>query len=451
LRRIAVTGLVAIATVLSTWAAIPAASAASAATAVGSGMSPDSATSAAAAGGLPGTAASGLPGSLPARHAVSYPPGVTPATTSPFDIISDVSCFHAGDCVAVGGNVTSNGSGNLPLAYLWNGTAWKQTSLHLPSGIKYADLNSVSCKPGGCLAVGRYQRGTKFYPLAEDWTGTRWTDPLPQVPSGALDATAEAVSCYSATFCVMTGSYTPASNTSHLLAFDEVWTGKSWRSSVPTAPSSPYVYRDLDAVSCSTAKFCLLAGAYATSDQGFFKSLVETFDGAHWKILTDAAPTPQQGHVDYVYGDSCTSATQCTAVGVVGAISGNSVTWHAFAEVLAGSTWQVTPTGSLASGAASSFEDVSCVSPAFCVAVGGLGPFNYWTTGRAVDGTFNGSTWAVHDMNPPSGSGSALFGVECLTTTNCIAGGTEGPYNKPSAHGLSAFYTGSVTWKQVNA
>jgi hypothetical protein len=446
LRRIAVTGLIAIAAVVGSFTAASAASASSTAS------TPPSAASVAgfeANRGLPGNSPSGLSASLPASHSVAYPAGVTPATTSPFDIIQGVSCLHAGDCIAVGNNATSTGLNDTPLAYLWNGKAWKQATVPMPSGNKYGYFDSVSCvQPGGCIAVGSYQRGSTFYSLEDEWTGAKWIQHLPAVPSGSLGTYPASVSCHVSSFCVVTGGYVPSGHTNELKSFADVYNGNSWRASTPTLPSSSFVYNELDAVSCPASNYCELGGIYATSDSGYFHAVVDSFDGAHWKVLTDAAPTPQQGSVDYINGISCSSDTSCAAVGELGAAA-SSTTYHGFAEVLSGSSWELTGTGFIASGTGSDLNNVSCYSPTFCAATGGQGPYSYDTTGKAVYSLWNGSTWSTHFMYPSSGDGSLLFGVQCLAVNYCVSSGTEGTYGKGSAHGDVAFYDGNPTWTQT--
>jgi hypothetical protein len=443
LRQIVTAGLVVLATMAGGWAAIPSASAATTATTASSATSASRAIPAEPAAALSG----GLRGYLPAAHPVAYPDGVAPAATSPFDEVQDVSCFHAGDCVAVGVDATQSGSGATPLAYLWNGRAWKSTTVRLPSGIKYAVLISVSCKPGACMAVGTYQRGTKYYPLAESWNGDRWTDSLPPAAAGASTTAMQWVSCYSSKDCVATGVYNPASDSDQDIALAEVWNGHSWRSSKPSVPTSVLWYTDLDTGSCPTATFCLLGGLYSERG-GYLTTFLERFDGKHWTQLYDAAPTPNEGSAGYINSLSCTSATACVAVGELTPLSGTSVTWHGFTEVLTGSTWRLTGEP-LPAGTNSLLNDVSCASATYCVAVGGYGPYNSNTGGKAAYATWNGSTWAAHFLYPTSGDGSQLFGLQCLATNYCVAGGTEGPYNKDSAHTLSAFWNGS-TWKQLN-
>jgi len=446
-RRITVTGLVAVAAVIGSCVAVSAASASS--TSPATYASATSLATLTASRGLPGLAPGGQPGSLPAAHPVSYPAGVTPAATSPFDIVTDVSCFHAGDCIAVGENATSNGVNDTPLAYLWNGHGWKQLGLPLPSGVKYGYLTGVSCGPGGCLAVGSYQRGSSFYPLEDDWNGARFIQNLPSVPGGAADTYPTMVSCSSATFCVVTGGYVPSGHSNQLQSFAEVFNGSSWRLSRPSLPSSPYPYNEFATVSCPASNFCILAGVYASQDNGDFQTLIDSFDGAHWKVLTDASPTPEQGSVDYVNDISCTSTTGCVAVGEVGSNAASTTTYHAFAETLAGSAWTRDTVGFMGTGGQSFLNAVSCSSPTFCVAIGGVGPYSPYTAGKSTYSLLSGSGFTPHLITPPTGQGSLLFGVQCLAANYCIATGTEGPYGKASAHGLAAFYNGQPTWTQT--
>lgn len=257
------------------------------------------------------------------------------------------------------------------------------------------------------------------------------------------------LSCYSEANCVAVGTYAPTVNTNANVALAEVWNGHTWRASVAARPSSKYVYTEFSGVSCPTTSFCVVSGIYATSDNGYFHTLVESLQGAaHWSVVNDAAPTPQEGYVDYLNDLSCTSATACVAVGEVGNVAAEKTTYHGFAETLTGSTW-TRSTVAFPASPASWLSTVSCVSTTFCEAVGLLGNDTYNTTGKAAYARWNGSTWQIHYLSPPPGDGSSLLGLDCVATNYCVASGTEGPYNKPSGHGLTAFWNGT-TWTQVN-
>jgi hypothetical protein len=450
LRHIAVTGLVAIAAALGTWAAVPAATAATT-TAASSSTAATSVTAAAALGPA-GPLAGSLPGADVAPHQVAYPAGVAaPATTSPIDLVQDVSCFHAGDCIAVGLDTTANdGRGSL-LGYLWNGHQWKTLAPPAPSGNSGSGLFSVSCKTGtggGCYASGYYWHGSDSYPFVDVWTAVKWVQERPSAPGGSRYTGLTSLSCYSGTDCVAVGSFVPGGNTSEEFGYAEVWNGHTWRES--SAPHvSSYSYQDFGTVSCPASTFCLAGGQYATSDDGFFETWVERFDGSHWTKLTDAVATPEGGVASYLSSISCTSTTSCVAVGEgTNAVETSSPRWTGLSEELTGTAWAIT-SPSLPTCTDTYLNGVSCTSATSCIAVGGKGPYNYPTTGTAFYALWNGSTWGVRYLYPAAHNGNQMGGIECLTSTYCVTVGNEGPYNKPSAHGLSAFWNGT-DWTQIN-
>jgi hypothetical protein len=437
LKRLAVTGLVALATVLGTWGAVSAASA---------GTSSPASVSAAAPASAPASVSAVTPGTLPGTHHITYPDGVRPAVTSSFNVLEDVSCLNPKDCLAVGVNNTANKGYGSPIAYLWNGS-WHATAVNLPSGATGGYLQSVSCKPGLCLAVGNYWRGSTSYLLAEYWKGNGWVNsPQPAAISGAKYAYLAVASCYSSAFCVAAGEYVPSSNTSQAVAIAEVWNGSSWRLSVAPA-AGPYHYAGLFSVSCPAANLCLLGGEYATSDKGYFETLVEKFDSKHWTQVTDAAVTPTQGHATYLNSISCATTTSCVAVGEWTNLTGTPV-WHAFAESLTGTAWTL-GTVPLPGGPASQLDAVSCPTTTYCIAVGGQGPYTHTTYGEALYALWNGTTWSVTYLKPPAGQGSVLYGTQCLSITSCVAAGTEGTYNTNTGHGLTGFWGGTV-WTLIN-
>ena len=444
MRKIAVTGLAALAAVLGSWGAVSVASA-------GTSPAPAAATVASAPSRSAGLAASPLtriasgtrPGALAVPHSLAYPAGVTPAATAPFDVLQDVSCLSQGNCIAVGANVAANGGHGSPRSYHWTGSTWAPVSVPLPSSTTGGSLYSVSCKGTSCVAVGVYYRGSTQYLLAEIWNGTSWTVSLPTFITGSKYPYLSIVSCASATYCVAGGAYAPASNVNDSVAIAEVWNGSSWRLSKPPAAGS-FGYSAFFTVSCPSTTFCLLGGEYASSVRspqggGYFTTLVDRFDGTNWTRLTDAALTPQGGYATFLDSISCTSATACAAVGEQSKISG-ALSWHGFAETFSGTGWTRAVLGLPASTTV--LNAVSCATSTYCVAVGEAGPYNTGTTDKAIFEVMNGSTWKLHYANPPAGQGNVLVGVQCLASNYCVGAGTEGTYNTRAAHGLTWFWNG---------
>jgi hypothetical protein len=400
------------ATVLGTLAVVPTASAAPAGTAV-----PGHAT-------IPGHAAT---------------PAVAAASAPLFTQLSNPSCFHAGDCVAVGEHFS--GGKATPIAYHFS--AGSTSGIRLPSGGTQGFLTSVSCTATGCVAVGAYQHGTATSGFAQFFNGSSWsaTAHQPAGVSGASQVILESVSCLSSKDCVAAGYYVPSSNNNDERAIAEVWNGTTWRES--TAPAQPY--SNLDTISClaptATTTSCVLGGLYLTSAGDFVWA--EHFDGSHWSAPVSLQPTTANAHVQFFNGISCTSTTNCVGVGTSVNRSNHS---SAFSEVLSGGRWSA-KTITFQSGQQDSLNDVSCASANYCIAVGGSGAFTTLTGGRAAFAVWNGSTWQLHVAPAPrSGHGNDLFGVDCVTSAYCVLTGLEGTVNTNSGEGLTGVFTAPNTW-----
>jgi hypothetical protein len=370
-----------------------------------------------------------IPGHVTIRGAIA-------ATTGPFTLLSDASCFHAGDCLAVGEHYSGHPN---PVADKWNGSAWGATPVHLPSGATAGFLASVSCKTGGCVAVGSYSRGSTGYGLAAFFNGNVWSVPAqPAAVSGAAQVVLESVSCQSSKSCVAAGYYSPTTNTKDEIGIAEVWNGSTWR--VSKAPAEPF--SNLDTVSCPTATYCVVGGGYETSAGSFVWAL--SFDGAHWRTLSLPQPTTTNNHFQYISGVSCPSTTSCAAVGV--SVNGSNHS-TGITEVLSAGAWHV-KTVSWPAGQQSLLISVSCPTASYCIATGGLGAFTTWTNGRAAFAIWTGSAWQAHYAPaPPSGDGNALLGVQCLSSAYCTLVGTQGKASTTTGTGLAGVdNAGTWTW-----
>jgi hypothetical protein len=448
LRRFAIAGLIALAAALGTSAAIPAARAALDGSPATVGISTASAASAVpATGTLPGVLARmRAPGGplAGARPAIAAAPA---ASMAPWYFFTGVSCIGVNDCLAVGGNNNGAGGHGTPLASLWNGSTWRNTPLHLPSGATAAFLYGVSCKAGGCVAVGYYRKGSAAFPLAQFWKGGTWSlGKLPALPSGGINSALQAISCLSMKFCVATGSYSPAGNPKNLIGLAEYWNGSGWKAYRPPTPATTFSY--LDTVSCVRTTYCLAGGAYYTSNNA--PALAELWTGGAWHRVAVPQPTTAAGVVSEIDGLSCTSTTTCTLTGDTNVFhSDGTVTMSTFAEVQAAGTWSLTPVP-MPAGQQSFLNWVSCTSATNCVASGGVGPYtNSWTQGHAAVATWNGSAWAVRVITPPSGQGSVLWADTCAAPASCVAVGTVGKFGTRSGFALTGIWNGA-TWKMIN-
>jgi len=436
--------MVAAAAVLGAWAAVPAASAAPASV---KSVSPVFAPST-----LPATA--GLPASM--QHALgsaAVHPAAAAASSFSFGSLLGVACKHPGDCLGVGEHETSTST--TATADLWAGSAWKATGLHLPGGATGGTLVDDSYSPGILMAVGFYYKGSNSYPVDNLWTGNKWSEGphQPAIPSGEKFAGLESVSCASSTFCIASGSYAPARNTSDEVPLVELWNGSSWKQTPPPLPTSTS-FANLDAVSClpnsasPTKSSCVVSGFYATSTG--LQAWADSFDGEHWKNLKIPQPHGSSSNIwlDEVSDVSCSSLTSCAIVGIAAELNSKQTaiqTNSGFAETLANGTWTVATVRP--SGKNSDLIGVDCLSSTFCMASGGIGAYNTAEGGEGDVALWNGSTWTTTAINPGTGMGSELTGIDCTSTTYCVAGGTRGGVNSQSGQATSAFYNGT-SWTQ---
>jgi hypothetical protein len=137
---------------------------------------------------------------------------------------------------------------------------------------------------------------------------------------------------------------------------------------------------------------------------------------------------------------SCVSAAFCMAVG--SADYGLDSTQEPLgpetsAERWDGSSWTVIPTP--VAGSNPELEAVSCASAAFCVAVGqNAGNGFMIRNARALLETWNGASWTRQATPAGSVPGSRLAGVSCVSSSFCIAVGAP----------VSVVWKGS-SWKKI--
>ena len=121
---------------------------------------------------------------------------------SNFSQLSGVSCTSPTFCVGVGSYGTSYGAASNTLVETWDGTSWTVTPSSDGPDSSDDQFYRVSCaSPTSCMAVGSDVTTNGTQTLAETWNGTSWT-----VTSGPIaNAVFFGVSCLSATLCVAVG------------------------------------------------------------------------------------------------------------------------------------------------------------------------------------------------------------------------------------------------------
>ena len=273
----------------------------------------------------------------------------------------------------------------------WNGSTWSI----VPSPATTDGLNGVSCSgPSACMAVGNS--------AIESWNGSAWSS------ASSTDANLNGVSCSGPSACMAVGYITvgtscppkePACGQVYQVTAIESWNGSVWSGvSSPNAPSQ--LANDLTGVSCTSPSECTAVG-YADSYGSGYQTLIESWNGSAWSIVP--SPNTSDIQTNYLSGVSCNSSTACTAVGD---FVGDSMYDQTLIESWNGSVWSIKPSPNTSSNQNSSLSGVSCTSPSACTAVGSYSPGNPDLT---LIESWNGSTWSI--VPSPNSSSNAQYNL----------------------------------------
>jgi len=217
------------------------------------------------------------------------------------------------------------------------------------------------------------------------------------------------VSCPTAGFCMGTGYYREKGN--HISAY-ELSNGQFGFSSLPLPEGA--TYPQAFGVSCSSSTDCTAVGRFQAS--GATVPLALRWNGTSWS--TQSVPLPYAGAPSSVLNDvSCASATECMAVGYYKDAEGTFVNYAARWK---GGSWTSMSPPVTSGSTQSMLEDVSCVNVEWCTAVGWI---NSGGSGsKPVIVTWNGSSWS---LGSPARTGGSLYGISCISTNFCAAVGAR--------------------------
>ena len=435
MRRVVISGLVALAAALG-GVAVPAAAMAQPATAMAQ----------------PTTAA---------RPTAAVRPGMTaqPADVALVDTgLPAVSCVLTTDCLGTEGSSSiSDGEPSTPTRIeRWNGSSWKRLGVRMPTGTVADDVNSASCKTAkSCLVVGDYYTSTSGSPashvlaLSSNGTTLRPTPTVP-LPKGTTDAVLSGVSCVTARHCVALGvadGATAAFGDDGSLIIIETWNGAKWTLHSAAASIGSTTMLVPSVVSCATTTFCVLAG---TAYSATVKPYVASWNG---KKLTTMKPAPAGGSADVVVanGVSCATASNCAVTGAnLGpASSGTSTaTSTAFTQIWNGKTWQLAKVTWPKADVSPFTSGVSCYAAHSCEAVGMDSASDSETSPYdATAASFKGRAGTVQSVPaPPKGDSDEFAAVSCLPWGSCVAIGETGTTTATSLAVMTGVWNGKV-WK----
>lgn len=202
----------------------------------------------------------------------------------------------------------------------------------------------------------------------------------------------------------------------------------------------------LYSVTCTSATNCWAVGVYYNSN-AFGQTLIEQWNGNSWTVVSSPNNTPQSNGLN---GVTCASASQCWAVGYS---YDTTQTAQGLIEQWDGASWTVASVNGLPA-ASNYFQSVTCPSASECWAVG----YSLYSSGgpgglglyQTLIAQWNGSSWTVVlSPNTNAMESNLLWGVTCASATNCWAVGYSYSPNDPHVSQSLIEQWNGVSWAIV--
>jgi hypothetical protein len=369
-----------------------------------------------------------------------------------------ISCVLATDCLGIEGLSSQSDDGNLsipPRVARWNGSTWKGVRVTLPKGTKSVDLYGVSCTGAkSCLVVGDYYTSASdnatSHPLALSYNGVA-LKPTPAVPlpKGTEGAALTSVSCATSRYCVAFGvpSLSQGISEGSGSLIIETWNGARWTLHTPAGLIGRTTLLQPTLVSCATSAFCVLAGQVINFSSNSPVTLyLGSWNGKKLTTMKSAAVSSKEDPSPPT-GLSCATAANCAVTGseTDGASSGVSrVT--AFTEIWNGRTWRL-GTVTWPKGDSDSLLGVSCYAAHACEAVGADTSGGETSSVDAAAVAFDGTTGTLQAVPTPSKGHSALLAaVSCLPWGDCVAVGETGKTTTSTPARMTGVWNGKA-WR----
>jgi IPT/TIG domain len=299
---------------------------------------------------------------------------------------------------------------------------WTSQNVPLPEGpnasfggaivncsIRPLACGAVSCAShASCVAVGT----DNYIAIAESWNGAQWSAQELPASEGASDVAMTGISCTTATACMAVG-YEKNATKLNIPVVDQ-WNGTQWSISALPLPSEAKEAA-FEGVSCSSSSECTAVGLDVTGAGTKLPFIARSKAGV-WN--QQSTPNLPEAATAILEGVSCPSSTSCTAVGF-NTSSGGVQT--ALIESWNGENWSLGSAAIPTGGASLGFNGVSCTAASACTAVGG------YTASTGVAGLaerWDGAKWSV-ESTANIGPQEELAGVSCATSEECTAVGED--------------------------
>lgn len=386
--------------------------------------------------------------------------------------LRSVSCTSTSFCMAVGEYQNSEGWIQA-LSATWNGSSWSLKTVDAPVGTSNAMLNDVTCTGAVvvCFAGGGYYVPTSSHEetLVERWNGIEWAAQESPTPTSD-EATIYGLSCGSpdVSSCTAVGSWFPPPGGGGDYTLAEQWNGSSW--SLDSTPNPDEAFMTVLAEVVCRASGCLAVGSSAANSGLNNTTLAQIKLADPEKPALVARPassatkadatlsgvvTPNglatQYHFEYglttSYGSSAPvpdgslasnlTMPQSVSQAITGLASGTTYHFRLVASNAEGITvgadqtlttpavWATQSTPNPSGASRSLLYDVGCEpsTTSSCTAVG-------YSTSSGLDAPlaerWNGTSWSEQIAAKKAGAThTRLLGVDCPSTTRCIAVGNS--------------------------
>jgi hypothetical protein len=201
--------------------------------------------------------------------------------------------------------------------------------------------------------------------------------------------------------------------------YAQAWNGTSWTNIAAAAPEGATA-GELQSVDCflfSSSLFCSAAGSYTSA--GVTKSLVVT-GGPAGMSTVQTTPNPEGASETAFKGVACRASlfVPCMAVGY--SVKSGKKTVFAIGRN-SEFKWVTQAMPEPAGATSAELHGVDCPTTTFCVAVG-----NYTISGSTwtMSATWNGTSWTLQTVPKPEGATrTALLDVSCSSASSCTGVG----------------------------
>jgi hypothetical protein len=273
-------------------------------------------------------------------------------------------------------------------------------------------FQGVACVSAtNCWGVGYYYNSSsKYQAFVEQYDGTSWSWGSAWNSSSIANNYLQGITCLSATNCWAVGYYMPSSVWQTLV---EHYDGTSWTHvTSPNVSTSQHNY--LMSVTCTSSSNCWAVGVYTTPT--YQQTVGMQYNGVSWSLVTIPNTSPTLDN--RLEGVTCVSASDCWTAGSAKISSGK---WQTLTEHYAGSSWSIVTSPNATTSQDNLLHGVVCVNGSDCWAIGYAG--NSSGVHQTLVLQYNGSSWSIITSPNQSAYEGELGGVTCTGVNDCIGVG----------------------------